>query len=206
MSDGYPSSGRLVSDLNPPPSGPATPVAPIPWVLSTADADPTDRLTDAISNLAAAADAVNTAAKGVLGELPWEIAAAMLRTLRAITADHLGPIDASLTRHLYLTAPHGTTEVDGIGVMDVHRTQDRKQWDHWTWQHDVRGAIIEKHLNGSSDLYDLDGNEYNVMDLLDKIQAVHGAQSPKVTQLRGLGLKPEDYCEERPGKPSVEFR
>ena len=169
------------------------------------DATPTERLSDAIANLVAAAQAVNTEALGTLNELPWEIAAGMLRVLRAITTDHLGPIDASLVRHLYMTGEHGDTELDGIGIISIRRTRDRKEWDATTWQHDVRGAVIEKHVAGNTNLYDLDGNEYNVAELLDRAQAVHGAQAPKVTALRGLGLDPSAYCEDRPGKPTVTF-
>ena len=174
------------------------------WVFSGSDAEPMDRLADALTNLATAAAHVNTEAKG-LGELPWEVAAGALKVLRAVITDHLGPIDASLVRHLYLTGEHGDTELDGIGIISIRRARDRKEWDSTTWQHDVRGAVIEKHVAGNTNLYDLDGNEYNVSELLDRAQAVHGAQAPKVTALRGLGLDPSAYCEERPGKPTVTF-
>ena len=229
MSDGYPSSDRLVADLAPPPAGPAPsqpgiliipdgidPASvrealaesgtPLPWVVSAADASAAERLTDAIANLAAAAEQVNAAALNTLGELPWEIAVGMLATIRAIQTQHLGPIDASLVRHLYLTGEHGDTELDGIGVVSIRRSRDRKEWDHWTWQHDVRGAVIEKKVGGQAELFDLDGNAYNLMDLFDAVQSVHGAQAPKVTALRALGLDAKTYCEDRPGKPTVEIR
>lgn len=164
---------------------------------------PTERLSDALADLVTAAQAVNEAALGTLAELPWEIAARMLALLRAITTDHLGPVEASLVRHLYMTGPHGDTELMGVGVVGIRRSVDRKDWSHWSWQHDVRGAIVETRLAGNTELYDLDGNAYNVLELLDAVQSVHGAQAPKVTALRALKLDPGAYCEQRPGKPTV---
>lgn len=154
--------------------------------------------------LRACADSLNETAatasdSGGITALPWEDALTALSELR-LAVETIQQIDAALVRHLYLTAPHGDIEVDGIGVVSVRRSNERKEWDHQDWKHDVRGAIL---ADIGDELYDLEGNEVDVAGLIRKAQDVHGAQAPKVTALRALGLDPQGYCHEVPGKPTV---
>lgn len=168
-----------------------------------------DRFGSAVSAVAGTADLLNETAAantdgGGIGGLPWEAASRHLSALRdAVTT--LLQIDAALVRHLYLTAPHGDTELEGVGVVKVYRSNDRKDWDHETWQKDVRGALLERKGIGPVLADPVSGELIEVLDLLRELQDVHGAQAPKVTRLRALGLEPGAYCEERPGKPSVQI-
>lgn len=73
----------------------------------------------------------------------------------------------------------------------VGRRPDRKEWKHDEWKHDVRAEL----LDGIGPLVDTDtGAIVDAQSLLAAAQAVHGAQSPKITELRALGLKADDYC------------
>lgn len=159
-----------------------------------------------IGVLRACADSLNETAAtsstaGGINALSWEDALRALDGLR-IAVETLAQIDAALVRHTYLVAPHGDIEVDGIGVVSVRRSNDRKEWQHDDWKHDVRGAILDD-LNCGDAVFTLDGEAVDLMELITKVQSVHGAQAPKVTALRALGLDPQAYCHEVPGKPTV---
>lgn len=159
-----------------------------------------------IGVLRACADALNETAAtssvaGGINALSWEDALHALDGLR-LAVETLAQIDAALVRHLYLRAPHGDVEVDGIGVVNISRSNDRKAWLHDDWKQDVRGHLLEQR-EVPPELYDVEGNEYDVLDLLAAAQNVHGATDPKVTQLRALGLDPAAYCKTVPGKPTV---
>ena len=148
--------------------------------------------------------AASSATGGGIDALSWEEATRVLADLReAMTT--LSQIDAALVRHLYLTGPHGDIEVEGVGVVKVYRTNDRKDWDHDEWKQDVRAAILEERAIAGSVVDTASGEVIDLYDLLEQVQNVHGAQAPKVTALRALGLNPEAYCDERPGKPSVQI-
>lgn len=149
------------------------------------------------------AAAASTAVGGGIQALTWEQALHALSALRA-SVETIRQIDAALTRHLYLTGPHGDVEVEGIGVVGIRRANDRKEWDHDSWRHDVRGAALEK-TGATDEVFTADGESFDLAELLILVQNVHGATAPKVTALRALGLEPAAYCTERPGQPQVVF-
>lgn len=152
-----------------------------------------------------AAKALSEALLGSLGgeeSITWLEALTILDALRK-TVTSLLQSDAGLVRYLYLTAPHGDTEVEGIGVVGIRRSNDRNAWDHDGWKHDVRAALLEEYGYGDGLVDVQSGEMVDVLDLLTALQDVHGASAPKVTKLRALGLDPAAYCEEVPGKPSV---
>lgn len=141
-----------------------------------------------------AAELVSVHAKGQIDDLPWQEAAALLKQLRSATFT-LNAIDASLTRHIYLTAKHGTIEVDGLGVMDVHRSTSRKHWADRTGVHDYVSRKIEE----------TGGELPDPSAVVDWVLEVAGINYLRVTALRSVKLDTEDYCVSEPGKPTVKF-
>lgn len=158
----------------------------------------------AVTGFGLAAESVNEEALGVIDTLDYDTAIRVLHQLRQAVA-LIGTVDASLARHIYLTAPHGDTEIDGIGIVGVRRNQDRKEWQHDDWKTDVRNAILDKHNIDGGLLFDVEGTGIEAVELLTEAQDVHGATSPKVTALRKLGLDPEAYCTSVPGSISITF-
>lgn len=157
-----------------------------------------------VALLGACADQLNivAAGDGITG-LPWQAALHVLSELR-LAVETLQQIDAALVRHLYLVGEHGDTEIPGLGVVTIQRSRTRTQWDHDDWKHDVRGAVVDKYAG--TELFTIEGEAVDLMDLISKVQNVHGAQAPKVTALRALGLEPKAYCTDIPGQPTVSIK
>lgn len=147
--------------------------------------------------------AASSAGGGGIDALPWEDALTALDVLRQAVVT-LQQIDAALVRRLYMAAPHGQTEVAGIGVIDIRRANDRKAWIHESWQADVRAAILDR-AGISDEVFTASGESFDIYELLRAVEAVHGATAPKVTALRALGLDDAAYCEVRPGAPQVQI-
>lgn len=89
----------------------------------------------------------------------------------------------------------------------LHRTADRKAWDHDDWKRDARRAIqldLDRRYGETGDLVDLKSGEAmslgQVLQVaMAEIQEVHGSTAPRTTALRRLGLSPDDYCETKRG-------
>lgn len=88
------------------------------------------------------AEKVTAAAKGAIAGLTWDEAIDLLDELRTATGK-LADVDAALTAHIYHHGPHGDTEVDGIGVVKIYRSQDRKNWDHLS----LAQAVLDAHMD-----------------------------------------------------------
>lgn len=155
----------------------------------------TEALHDAVKVFALAATQVNEAALGAINDtLTWTAAAQMLDEIRA-AVEEVGKIDASLVKHIYLTGPHGSVEVEGIGVLDVRRGTARKAWD----ERSAVGALIDAHLAHG------DGVEPTPWEVADWILEAAGISYFRVTALRARGLIAGDYCTETTGKPTVQI-
>jgi len=115
-------------------------------------------------------------------------------------------------------AGHLAVEVDAHreGVLPdgrrwtLKRGTTRKAWDHPGWKRDARAAVVRRaaeryrlrHLD--TEVVDVETGE--LADLLAVLQTtvadaqeVHGSGAPRVTQLRALGIDPDDYCQTTPG-------
>lgn len=113
----------------------------------------------------------------------------------------LAEVESITTRWLGLTATIAKTGVlpDG-STYEVKRGQNRKAWDHDGWKHDARAAVLAKHGVSGHDLVDPESGEMvDVQGLLTHVQEVSGSAAPRLTNLRALGLEPDDYCETFPG-------
>lgn len=164
-------------------------------VMAASFPDAAPDLLEAVTLFAEAAAAVNIAAKG-MDSLDWQVAANVLAILRKITTEHIGPLDASLVRHLYLTAPHGETELDGLGVMAVRRSRETKQW----LKEEALGAVLDKHMEERG------GEIPEPWQVLRWLLDAAAVDYLRVTHLRGLQINPENYRVTAPGKPKVTFQ
>lgn len=118
----------------------------------------------------------------------------------------LAEVETITTRWLGLTAtiPKTGTLPDG-STYEVKRGQNRKSWDHDSWKHDVRAKVLARAGVAGHDLVDPEtGDLVDVQGLLTWVQEVSGSAAPRLTNLRGLGLDPDDYCETFPGLWAVQ--
>jgi hypothetical protein len=84
----------------------------------------------------------------------------------------------------------------------VMKGAERKAWRHDQWQTDVRREILSGiHLESVLDAET--GEPIDLVGLLAAAQRVHSSAPPKVTALRPLGLKADDYAETFPGPYAV---
>lgn len=94
--------------------------------------------------------------------------------------------------------------------VERHRTQDRKTWAHDEWQRDVRAKALQATgLKGAQGVVTADGevaSADSLYALLQLVQGAHGSTSPRLTNLRSLGLDPDDYCERSPGRWAVKVQ
>lgn len=148
----------------------------------------------AVELVALAAERLSTAAAGAIEPLDWEAAIRLLDVLRD-AANTIGQVDALLVRQAYLRGPHGknAAELEGIGLVSIGRSQDRKNWD----ERGVARAVIDARMA------DTTGEAPDPWQVAEWLLEVYGVQYVRVTPLRALGLEPAAFCEEIPGKPTV---
>lgn len=125
--------------------------------------------------------------------LDWPDAVRLIRDLTRVRNQITDTIDA-LTKHVYLTGPHGEAEVDGVGVIRVTRGQDRKAWDGLG----LSRAIIDAHMEAEG--LEEPPDPFTVAEwLLAGFSVGYG----RVTVLRALGIPPDEFCDTTPGRPKV---
>jgi hypothetical protein len=113
----------------------------------------------------------------------------------------LAELEAVLVRAAAITARDHNLPRQGVfadgRLWELKRGQDRKAWDHDSWQADARRQILsglpEQLVNPDT------GEGVDVAELLAAVENVHGAGAPKVGVLKKLGLDPGDYCEQVAG-------
>lgn len=87
----------------------------------------------------------------------------------------------------------------------LDRSSDRKEWQHDDWKRDVRRAVVTQTIGGHPFVVvnQETGQEFPLANLLQaalaEAQEIHGAQAPKSTALKTLGLYASDYCTSTPG-------
>lgn len=90
----------------------------------------------------------------------------------------------------------------------LERSQDRKEWAHDDWKRDVRRTVAKRTMDMAAEEYPeglvnpATGEAVELGPILavaiHDAQEVHGAQSPKSTALKALGLYASDYCTSTP--------
>jgi hypothetical protein len=158
--------------------------------------DPGPPMPVAAELVALAADRLSTAATGVIESLDWEDCVRLLDTLRDAVRT-IQQVDSLLVRQAYLKGPHGknAAEVDGIGLVSISRSKDRKNWD----ERGVAQAVIDARMA------DTTGEAPDPWTVAEWLLEVYGINYVRVTPLRALGLEPEAFCEEITGKPTVQL-
>jgi len=85
----------------------------------------------------------------------------------------------------------------------VKRGSNRKAWDHQGWQRDARLAILAKFQVPAELVNPESGETVNAIALMTEAEAVHGSGAPRVTNLKALSLRADDYCESHAGPYTV---
>jgi hypothetical protein len=165
------------------------------------------RLASALGALTAATEAAEvdpTEAAEALETQALADAIAILQDLRS----RLVKVEADLSTAL------GRREGKLVGSLSdgrqfkLERSSDRKEWDHDDWKRDVRRAITHEVTAAYGSAPTVIDDEGEIVDLplahiiqtaVTAAQGVHGAQAPKSTALKALGLYATDYCTSTPG-------
>lgn len=110
--------------------------------------------------------------------------------------------ESYLLREAHLTTRDHDLERSGVfpdgRLFELKRGADRKAWQHDRWQADARAQVLSG-LNVDSIVNTSTGEQVDLWKLLEAIEAVHGSGAPRTGVLKGLGLRPDDYCESVPG-------
>lgn len=153
-----------------------------------------DDLTNAVAAITKAGELLNIVSTGAINDLPWTEAVTLLARLRAAYEDHIGPVEASLVRHIYLTGEHGQgIEIDGVGPVDITRTSDRSKWDERSAVYAALDTFMERR----------GGEQPDPAEVVDMVLELVGVGYLRVGALRAYKLNPDDYCEKKPGRPAV---
>lgn len=165
-------------------------------------------MSDAVTAVNKAVEALEQALPGLLEQCTDPQATDMAEVLASIRDARV------LLARLELDAEVATAramlgDFAETSTLRVERTRaaERKTWDHEGWQQDVRRQVLRKHgLQGIAAVVTADGEEVPGAELVQEVaaamaelQAVHGSTGPRLTQLRGVGLDPDDYCVRTPG-------
>lgn len=115
-----------------------------------------------------------------------------LSTVEAEVARRAGTI-----RH----AAETNGEMPGGGVYTLRRGAIRKAWDHEGWKSQVLNRVLDGHdVQRDAEVVNAaTGERVDVPAIIQEVQAAHGATSPKVSILKGLGIDPDEFCESTPG-------
>lgn len=156
---------------------------------------PASDLLEAIMAVSIAAEHLTRAAT----DLPDAEQSLRLLHLLRKAIDHARDVDAALVQHIYLAGEHGDVRVEGLPPAKVQRARDRKNWDE-------RGAVfayLERRLDEHT--FEHDGEYPDPSTVASWVLEVVGVSYCRVTPLRDRGLDPADFCDETPGRISVQF-
>lgn len=130
----------------------------------------------------------------------------LIGRVRAIRAT-LGMVETVATRWAGQSPYIGKTGVLADGThYEIRRGRDRKAWQHDGWKHDVRERVLDRAGLAGHEVVDTETGELvDLQTLLTWVQEQHGSTAPRVTELRKLGLEPDDYCESFPGLWNVDL-
>lgn len=155
--------------------------------------EPARTLAGEVEMLALTASVLSSAAVGL--DLPAEDALRLLHQLRSALSA-IRDVEAVLVTHIYVTGEHGDVQVADLPMAKVVRRRDRKVWDG----RGIARAVVDARMTERG--FEVPSDPMDVADWLLEVLAVSYA---RVTQLRAMGLDPEEFCETTPGSLSVTF-
>lgn len=120
--------------------------------------------------------------------------------LRRELGDLEGYLEMRMGRAVRETGAETQGYVPDGRMWTLHRTADRKAWDHDLWQSDARAAVIEANEWPAQVIDPDSGEEIPTHTIMAAIEKVHGAGAPRTGVLKAMGLDPADYCEQVPGR------
>jgi hypothetical protein len=129
--------------------------------------------------------------------------AALLSTLRRCRTT-LGFIESEAEGALARVMPEKIVIIDGVGVLERRSGKKRTAWDHRRVAFLLAARVADRRV-------DPDTGEVMPPGVLagavtEEILGCAGISYWRVGALRDRNLDPSDYCEENPGRPSVQIR
>lgn len=122
--------------------------------------------------------------------------------IRPLLAD-LKSVTEAIEADLAALMPTKTVEIPGVGVLERRKGQDRKAWD---WP-ELLPLLIRMYVDpdgtgempGPAEVID------RMRELIVDVIGVTPSKSPKVRPLREMGIDPDEFCESKPGRVSVQL-
>lgn len=100
--------------------------------------------------------------------------------------------------------PDKRIELDGLPVLERRQGTDRKQWDH-----DRLVPVVVRKALDPDGAGEFPADPFEVMDrvvgMLTKVYPFTPSTNPRVTELRALDIDPDEWCETRPGRQSIQI-
>lgn len=171
------------------PAGAVVPtIIPLP-----ADGEPLT-LTGSITTLLGSADYLNDVARTIPAHTPADLIQCLSRLRETIRV--LQTVDAAIVREVYIRCEHSEQEIEGVGRVKIMRGRERRSWDG----RGVVRAVIDAQMEKRG--YEVPDDPWDVAEWLLE---VFPTDRPRVTPLRALGIEPREFCEDSPGKPTVQL-
>lgn len=122
--------------------------------------------------------------------------------LRPLLAD-LKSISEAIERDLADLMPDKLHEVPGVGVLERRKGTDRKAWD---WP-ELLPRLIRSCVDpdGTGEIPDAGEVIERMRSLIVDVIGVTPSKGPRVRPLRDLGFEPDEWCESKPGRVSVQL-
>jgi hypothetical protein len=100
----------------------------------------------------------------------------------------------------------GVLEVDGLPLLERKGGADRKAWRWDELRPELRKALLDPERNGGEVLTQEQVAAVDAaMDLLFAVAPLTASSGPRVKELRSLGLQPDEFCEVKAGRVSVQI-
>jgi hypothetical protein len=132
----------------------------------------------------------------------WHALAFLLAELRRLQADLRLLID-TVEQDCYRLLPDKRTEIDGLGVLEKRKGTDRRAWQSIDLLDEIlRVAVVDRETGVVLD--DETMIRQRIHEVLVDAVPFNPSLGWRVTALRELGLDPDEWCETKPGRESVQ--
>ena len=119
-------------------------------------------------------------------------------------SQRLATIRSTVEQALVDVMPDKRIELDGLPVLERRQGTDRKQWDH-----DRLVPVVVRKALDPDGAGEFPADPFEVMDrvvgMLTKVYPFTPSTNPRVTELRALDIDPDEWCETRPGRQSIQI-